>query len=92
MKMIPHTFLPYFHPHGINVAHKDDLRGKTAEASPQQDHAFWKKPVVVDVEKAVDVMLTTSAAKNETMRNQFRIAVIKALPADQIDWKSINWV
>ena len=76
----------------------EDLRSlgsaseKTAEANPQQDRAFRKKPVIVDVEMAVAVMLTTSPVKNETMRDQFRIAVINALPADQIDWESINWV
>ena len=92
MKMFPHTFVPFFHPHGSDVAHKDNASEKTDEASPQQDRAFRKKPVIVDVEMAVAVMLTTSPVKNETMRDQFRIAVINALPADQIDWESINWV
>ena len=92
MKMFPHTFAPFFHLHGSDVALKDNALGTVAEASPRQDRAIRKKPVIVDVEKAVAVMLFTSSVKNKTIRDQFRVAVINALPADQIDWDSINWV
>jgi len=92
MKMFPHTFAPFFHPHGSDVALKDNALGTVGDASPRQDRAIRKKPVIVDVEKAVAVMLFTSSVKNETIRDQFRVAVMNALPADQIDWDSINWV
>ena len=46
----------------------------------------------IDVESAVELMLTASAERSEGLRQQFRRKVLETLPPGSIDWDSVDWV
>lgn len=37
-------------------------------------------------------MLDASDVKDESLRQKFRLDIIKALPSASIDWSTVNWV
>ncbi len=92
MKMFPHAFFPFFPVH-LDVATSKITDGnKTTEPPVTRARAISTRPVKIDVEKAVTVMLATSEVRNDSARQKCRLDVIKAVPAHSIDWDTVNWV
>lgn len=61
-------------------------------AKYRQNRAVTARPVKVDVEKAASIMLDVSDVKHESLRQKFRLDIIKTLPPASIDWNTVNWV
>lgn len=92
MKMFTRAFAPFLHPRGEEAALTTLVGGKTADALHEQDSAATARPVRIDVERAVDVMLAAGDVRDESLRQKFRLDVIKALPSKSIDWETVDWV
>lgn len=92
MKMFTRAFAPFFHPRGEEAAFTTSVGGKTAVAMHAQDRAATSRPVRIDVEQAVAVMLAASDVKDESLRRKFRLDVLKTLPSKSIDWETVDWV
>ena len=92
MKMFPHAFFPFFYRHQDEGMLLPSVAKETTEAVLTPDHAVGPRPVKIDVEKAVAVMLATSDVKNDSVRQMFRLDVIKAVPSQSIDWNTVDWV
>lgn len=90
VKMFPHAFAPFF-PVFLD-ADTSKSTGKTTEALRNQDDSICHKPLRIDVEKAVDVMLTAKKVSNDSLRQQCRLDLIRALPIASIDWETVDWV
>lgn len=93
MKMFPHTFVPFFHVHEKEGATKTFAEEETTALVVNRDSTGTKKPTSLDVEIAVDLMLSAhDIDADDTMRQKYRLHIIKALSADAIDWNTVNWV
>lgn len=46
----------------------------------------------IDVESAVELMLTACADHSDGLSQQFRLKILKTLPPKAIDWDTVNWV
>lgn len=92
MKMFPHAFVPFFPVLLEADSSKRPVRGKPPEALHKQNQAISHKPLRIDVEKAVDVMLAAGKVRNDGSRQQCRLDLIKALPVASIDWETVDWV
>lgn len=92
MKMFPHAFFPFFPLHqGVGTPKASD-DAKTPEALLERDGATSARPIRIDVEKAVAVMLATSEVENYSMRQKCRLDIIKTVPPKSIDWDTVDWV
>lgn len=58
----------------------------------KRNHAGSKTQTNLDVEIAVDLMLSAHKIDDDTMRQKYRLDIIKALPAEAIDWNTVDWV
>lgn len=92
MQMFPHAFFPRLPLHMGVVTSKASHRRRAAEAPLKQDCISGAKPVNIDVEKAVAVMIAASEDKNDGLRQKFRLDVIKTVPSQSIDWDTVDWV
>jgi hypothetical protein len=92
MKMFPHSFVPIFRVHDKEGASKTSAREKTIALDSKRDSASSKKPILLDVETAVEIMLSADNIYDDTMRQKHRLNIIKTLPEDAIDWKTVDWV
>ena len=92
MKMFPHSFVPFFHAYEKEGETKTSAREETTAFDIQRDGAGSKKSLRLDVETAVDLMLSAQNVDDDTMRQKYRLHIIKTLPADAIDWKTVDWV
>ena len=92
MKMFPHSFVPFFHVHEKEGATKTSAKEETTTLHIKRDAAGGKKPLRLDVETAVDLMLSAQNVDDDTMRQKYRLHIIKTLPADAIDWETVDWV
>ena len=99
MKMFPHTFVPFFHVHEKEGATKTTAKEEAIALDIMRDRTGTKKPLSLDVETAVDLMLSAhdidadaDADADDKMRQKYRLHIIKALPADAIDWETVDWV
>jgi len=92
MKMFPHSFVPFFHAYEKEGETKTSAREETTAFDIQRDGAGSRKSLRLDVETAVDLMLSAQNVDDDTMRQKYRLHIIKTLPADAIDWKTVDWV
>lgn len=93
MKMFPHSFVPFFHVHEKEGATKTSAEEVITARDIMRDRTGTKKPTSLDVETAVDLMLSAhDIDADDTMRQKYRLHIIKALPADAIDWNTVDWV
>ena len=93
MKMFPHTFVPFFHVHEKEGATKTSAKEEAIALDIMRDRSGTKKPLSLDVETAVDLMLSAhDIDADSNMRQQYRLHIIKAVPADAIDWNTVDWV
>lgn len=92
MKMFPHALFPFFPLHQDHVAPLTSAKGASAVAPAKQARATGTRPVKIDVEKAVAVMLATKDIKNDTARQKCRFEIIRAVPPQSIDWDTVDWV
>ena len=93
MKMFPHTFVPFFHVHEKEGATKTSAKEETIAFDIMRDRTGTKKPLSLDVETAVDLMLSAhDIDADDTMRQKYRLHIMKAVPADAIDWETVDWV
>ena len=92
MKMYPHSFVPFFHVHEKEGATKTSAEEETTALDVKRDRASGKKPLSLDVEAAVDLMLSAHNVDDDTMRQTYRLHIIKVVPADAIDWETVDWV
>lgn len=92
MKMFPHSFA-FFHSADAEDHHTKLALGRgTTEAGLQHDIAQAVRPIKIDIERAVDVMLGVKSSRAEKTREQCRLEIIRSLPAESIDWDTVNWV
>ena len=92
MQMFPHAFFPLFPVH-LDVANPKSSGGRGTTDSPiKQARAISTRPIQIDVEKAVSVMLATREVRNDSVSQEIRLDVIRALPTESIDWDTVNWV
>ena len=93
MKMFPHSFVPFFHVHEKEVRSKTSAREETTALDVMLDRADRKKPTSLNVETAVDLMLSAhNIDDDDRMRQSYRLHIIKTLPEDAIDWETVDWV
>jgi hypothetical protein len=92
MKLFPHSFVPFFHVYEKEGATKTSAKEETTALDIKRDAAGSKKPLRLDVETAVDLMLSAQNVDDDTLRQKYRLHIIKTLPADAIDWKTVDWV
>ena len=92
MKMFPHSFVPFFQIHEKEAAPKTTAREETIALDIKRDEAGSKNQTRLDVETAVELMLSAHNVDDDTMRQKYRLHIIKALPADAIDWETVDWV
>lgn len=93
MKMFPHTFVPFFHVHEKEGATKTSAKEEAIALDIMRDRTGTKKPLSLDVETAIDLMLSAyDIDADSNMRQQYRLHIIKAVPADAIDWNTVDWV
>jgi hypothetical protein len=92
MMMFSHPFAPFFHVQDKDGAPKPTPTKKTTAAGPARGRAISVRPVTLDVEKAVAIMLVANDVESDEMRQHFRLHLIKNLPSASIDWGTIDWV
>ena len=93
MKMFPHSFVPFFHVHEKEGATKKSAKEETISFDSKRDRTGTKKPSILDVETAVELMLSAhDIDADDKMRQKYRLHIITALPADAIDWNTVDWV
>lgn len=92
MQMFPHSFVPFFHVSENAWRAKRIAQDETPPHDINRARTTCKKPVSLDVEKAVYLMISTHTVDNEAARQKCRLEIIKALPSESIDWDSVNWV
>lgn len=93
MKMFPQSFVPFFHVHEKEAATKTSAKEEITARDITRDRTGTKKPASLDVETAVDLMLSAhDIDADDMMRQKYRLHIIKALPADAIDWNTVDWV
>ena len=93
MKMFPHTFVPFFHVHEKEGATKTTAKEEAIALDIMRDRSGTKKPLSLDVETAVDLMLSAhDIDADDKMRQKYRLHIIKAVPANAIDWETVDWV
>lgn len=92
MKMFPHTFSFFERVHAEDDVAKMALGRETINPVPRHDKARGMRPIKLDVECAVDVMLAARSSNTERTREQCRLEIIKTLPQESIDWDTVNWV
>jgi hypothetical protein len=92
MQMFPHAFFPFLPVHlGVNSS-KTSVGRRAEDAPLKQDCMTGTRSVNIDVEKAVAVMIAASEVKDDSLRQKFRLDVIKTVPSQSIDWDTVNWV
>jgi hypothetical protein len=92
MNMFPHAFVPVFRVDEKEAASKTSAREETIALDIKGDRGSSKKPMLLDVETAVELMLSADNINDDTMRQKHRLHILKALPADAIDWETVDWV
>lgn len=92
MKMFPHSFAPFHRSQKQVETSKIAIVREPTGAALEQDSSIGIRPIRIDVERAIDIMLTASAVKNDNKRQKCRLNIIKNLPADCIDWDTVDWV
>lgn len=90
--MFPHPFVPFLHVREKEYASKTSPVVEAAVAGQKPGRVFSKRPITLDVEKAIEIMLDAKDVATDAMRQQIRLHLIKSLPPEAIDWKSIDWV
>ncbi|HEV8036296.1 hypothetical protein [Yoonia sp.] len=83
MKMFPHTFAPV-------PAVQEPVQDKKTQTIRPQHCVSGDVPVNLDIERLVSVMLSASACPKDAQ--QCRRELIEKLPAETIDWDTVNWV
>ena len=78
--------------HEKEGATKTSAKEETTALHIKRDAACSKKPLSLDVETAVELMLSAHNVDDDTMRQKYRLHIIKTLPADAIDWGTVDWV
>ena len=92
MRMFPHAFFPSFPVfHDVITATVSD-GGKTTEPPFEQVRTIGTRPIKIDVEKAVAVMLAMNDVSDGSARQKFRFQIMNAVPAQSIDWDTVDWV
>lgn len=92
MRMFPHAFFPSFPVFQDAITATVSDGGKTTEPPAKLARAIGTRPIQIDVEKAVTVMLATSDVSDDSARQKFRFQIMNAVPAHSIDWDTVNWV
>ena len=92
MKMFPHSFVPRLHVNEKAVNAACSAPEGTATFGVNRARVMHKKPISLDVEKAVQIRIPAQDVHNEAMRQIFRLEIIKAMPAESIDWETVDWV
>ena len=92
MKMFPHAFFPFYSLRKDEGIAQTSVGGKTTEPMLTPGRVIGARPIKIDVEKAVTIMLATSEVKNDSVRQKLRLDVIKAVPSQSIDWNTVDWV
>ena len=78
--------------HEQEGASKASVIEETTTESAQRDRASRSKPTSLDVETAVELMLSAHNVDDQATRQTYRLHILKALPANAIDWGTVNWV
>jgi hypothetical protein len=92
VKVFPHPFVPFLHVREKEYASKTSPKVETAVVGQALGRVFSERPITLDVEKAIEIMLDAKEVATDAMRQHFRLHLIKSLPPEAIDWKSIDWV
>ncbi len=92
MKMFPHSFAPLLHVHLDTGAPKASGAGNTAEPQSQPGCDLGEKPIKIDLEKAVAIILGAREDVSDRQRQKVRLDVMKTLPSESIDWDTVDWV
>lgn len=88
----PMLFFPFFPLHQDAGTPEVSDDAKTPDALLERGGATSARPIRIDVEKAVAVMLATSEAENDSMRQKCRLDIIKTVPLKSIVWDTVDWV
>lgn len=83
MKMFPHTFAPVW-------AVREPVQNQKTQTIRPQHCSSGDVPVNLDIERLVSVMLSASTCPKDAQ--QCRRELIEKLPAETIDWNTVNWV
>jgi len=90
MEMTSHPFIPFL---GMfeQGGRSKSLAGtsRNAEKSQNQDCKTDTKKIQFDVEKMVDIIMSTDSAKVGKTRAQVRADVIAAIYPESVDWVSL---
>lgn len=78
--------------HEKKGAYKKSVGEGTVARDIERNQAGSKKQTSLDVEIAVELMLSAHNIDGDTMRQKYRLDIIKALPAEAIDWNTVDWV
>lgn len=91
MKMHQSSFAPISPCPGERGALDTSAQEETIAREIKRDRACSKKLTSLNFELAVELMLSVRKIHGDTMRQKYRLNVIKALPADAIDLAAIHW-
>ena len=92
MRMFPHAFFPSFPVYHDAITATVSDGGRTTGPPARLARAIGTRPIKIDVEKAVAVMLATNDVSDDSARQKFRFQIMNAVPAQSIDWDTVNWV